>query len=90
MISVINFSFSFGVVKFMLVAEFIVISWRVFRNCVAKSNFLFCHPSSSLRTKKISACAQGGPGGEVGKALSCQLEDAGSIPAELNTSIPSV
>ena len=43
-----------------------------------------------FKDKKISACAQGGPGGEVGKALSCQLEDAGSIPAELNTSIPSV
>ena len=25
-----------------------------------KIKFLFCHPSSSLRTKKISACAQGG------------------------------
>jgi len=52
--------FSFGVVIFVVkfVAEFIVISWRVFKSCVAK--FLFCHPSSGLRTKKISACAQGG------------------------------
>ena len=31
-----------------------------FQKLCGKIKFLFCHPSSSLRTKKISVCAQGG------------------------------